>query len=268
MKKLLILSLLLTSCFNSDYKIEKPTNKKFHPIIQILGIQNKTEFHELNFPMGSCTAFVINDTTAVTAGHCLNITTHELEYRLLTIVKEAKLELMQLKAELFKVRKLCVGFQCVVHEIEILGRILSIKRELAISKVAKADRFKVLTLDGSNTKIVATAQYANERRDYGFVKGDFKKFNKLHIAPGFPVKPNNMLQSCGYAGLNSPPVCIDFIAIGKSTFDYAGLSMLVPGMSGGPVIDKDGRVVGINSSSPGKFAIMVPMLGVVQLKEK
>ena len=131
----------------------------------------------------------------------------------------------------------------------------------------KPDKFKIFDISGVDTEVVGTADWkANEKRDYGFITGDFKKFNKLYIKQGFDTKVGDMLRACGFPGGTSPAICIDFEARGSFNFDYYGYSMFVGGISGGPVIDHTGQVVGIAKGAQGEYSVMTPMIGVVNFE--
>jgi hypothetical protein len=263
---LFLMSLVfLTGCFNSksEYSIVKPKNGKFHSVIMFQ--TEERQLGEQKIPAGNCTAFVINDTTAITAGHCLNYTETFIEGELKEMIERAKKEVQRLKLMLADLRVNCVGFHCAMQAQQLIIGIQMNERDIKIVKEMKADKLKIFSIDGKDTKIVASALHKGKRRDFGFIKGDFKKFNKVGITPGFNVERGDMLRACGYAGANHPPACVNFKAAGAYGFAYAGESMFVPGMSGGPVFDGNGGVVGIISRMKGSAAIMVPMLGVVQL---
>ncbi len=141
-----------------------------------------------------------------------------------------------------------------------------LKVELAARKKAKkikVDVLKVNNIYGEDTKITASPVLKEVRsRDYAILEGDFKKFDRLGIAQGFDIHRGDTLRSCGYAGAKTPPICTDFIAGGNYRFNYYGYGYLMKGMSGGPVINKYGLVVGINASVGNNEIFMSPIVGV------
>lgn len=265
MKKLLVLAfrlVLLTGCLKkvSKYDIKQPTNGKHHAIIRISIQSVKIAGEEI--PGGQCTAFVISDTTAITAGHCLFVTKYSIK-KLKREAKKARKYIVDLQKKLDEVRLNCRGFQCALIEQQILIFIRQNKQLIKFAKKARPDKIKVFTIKGEEVKTKAFSLYSDNRRDYGFIRGNFKHFNKLNVAKGFSINKGDILRACGFAGAKTPPVCINYEAVGKRGFEYAGRSMYVPGMSGGPVLNSKNEVVGINSASPADVAIMTPILGVI-----
>lgn len=215
----------------------------------------------------SCTAFVVTDKFAVTAGHCLEITSQRLdEITNVDIPESEELERKYLqKIANLEINCRITNRRCM-REIEYVKVILE-KELIARAQVLseKADTFKVINVHGEDTNIEATADFKHKSRDYGIIRGDFKKFKKMHSRIGWHVKPGDTLKSCGFFGGKLPPTCVDFLAEGNYGFSYRGQGVLVPGISGGPVVDNLGYVVGIASSAHPEFIVMVPFIGIMDL---
>lgn len=234
----------------SAYKIYKPLNGKYHPIIKVFN--NKSGG-------GSCSAFVISDTIALTAGHCIRVDKYTRDLS----IKTAKEELVKLSAQLKAATK--DGNSRAAMMIQL--KIATINRNLDMilrSPKYTVDEFKVRTLKNKPVNIKVKARYKASNRDFGMLKGDFSKFNKLKVETNFTIEPNDILKACGYPGLATSPKCVDFTAVGQHGFEYAGRSMLVPGMSGGPVINANGYVVGINAAARGTVSLITPTLGILR----
>lgn len=246
--------IMLTACGLSrktaTYDIKKPTNGKHHAIIHIKSDKG-----------GVCSAFVIDDTTALTAGHCIVVD----EYQKKQAIKETKKQIAEIEKEVDKL-KLRKDMQAGFMLMQLTMALQQLYQDLEMAKQSQfdIDTFKVETIGGKDIKVKAKARFKHKRRDYGIIKGDFKKFNKLKVKSGFDVESLDVLRSCGYPGIADVPKCIDFTAMNQMGFSYMGRSMIVPGMSGGPVIDADGYVVGINSSVLKSFSIMEPTIGIVK----
>lgn len=226
----------------------------FHPIIRIT---NKT---------AGCTAFVVSDTTAITAGHCIVITQLMIDNKYSELIeKSEKIEQIYIEG-IVKLENTCPeDFRCMQDMIEIE---LMLKEELAARdklRNAVADTYKIIGVDGLNTGITAIAYSKHKTRDFGFLKGDFKKFKKLSIRSKWHVERNDILKVCGYFGGRIPPTCVKFLAVGSYGFTYSGRSMFVPGLSGGPAIDHLGYVVGIAVNASGEYSHIEPIIGVMDL---
>ena len=255
MRRILLILLILTSCTKhkiADYKIIAPVNGKYHAIIKISNQE------------GSCSAFVISNTLAMTAGHCATITESFIKYELPQKFRESDVRLIKLNAIIKDIKDNCGSTpECILilHTIENQLLIELENRKQAL--LLKPDLYTVVDINGKETNVMAVATYKEDRRDYLFIRGNFSNFNKLKIKRTFEVKPGDILKACGFPGATIPAVCVDFEAVGSHDFQYNGYSMFEPGISGGALIDSDGEVVGIASNVLDEFARMEPVFGTV-----
>lgn len=229
--------------------------KKFHPVIRIT-----------NSNGGNCSAFVISDTIAMTAGHCLRITSEWYNTMRDKQIKQSIVQLAAMRAKFEQLVSVCDYYECIIELDEIEGQLSQMERNIDYWTNAQVDQFTIKDMNGVDTSKTAFALSMANGRDYGFIQGDFKAFNKLEVKEGFDVKQGDVLKVCGFPGGKIPAVCIDFKAIGSLDFGYAGHSMFVPGISGSPVIDHEGKVVGIATMVKGGYAIIEPTLGTINFE--
>jgi len=255
----LCLSLLLTGVLlnnKSGYKIVPPKSGH-HAIIQIKS--NK----------GLCTAFVVSDKYAFTAGHCMEVTLSFINQVIPELFKKSDELLIELRKELAKINSTCPTVpSCIQYAESIKERI---KQEMEARKLArelKPDTYEVIDSNGSATGITAVAIANMDRRDFGLIRGDFRNFEKLTVDKEFKVKKGDKLKACGFPGSVKPAICIDFEAVSQYDFSYAGISMFVPGISGGPVLNSEGVVVGIAVASAGEYSFITPSIGLPDVSKK
>lgn len=131
----------------------------------------------------------------------------------------------------------------------------------------KDARFAV-TIDGETFELEAVAM--NGRIDVGLFRGDFRKFDKLLVdfysydQTAYFTAPLTSFISCGYPYSQKTLTCTRFYPKTNVGFYIAGQGMLIPGMSGGPVLDPlTGAVIGVNSAAGQGAFYVSPVLGML-----
>lgn len=246
----------------NTYDIQHPPEGKQHAIINILS--TKQDGKNWN-----CSAFVISDEIALTAGHCVQVDEMFKEsFVYEEAMRQHKKEVAFIKAEIQKYVG-CMTIYCA-NALNNLGmrleNLMTLKEKVE-AKARNVDLFIVRNIYGQDTGIRATALYKNrDGRDHAILKGNFRDFQKIPVRKGFHVENGDKLRACGYAGSKTPPVCIDQYAVDNEGFLFRNFGYMVKGMSGGPVIDKYGFAVGINSKVGDGYVFMDTLVGIIDFK--
>lgn len=120
---------------------------------------------------------------------------------------------------------------------------------------------------GNDTGTVAKVAASHGRIDIAMLIGDFNNFHV--IEPDFyEFSPTNALSrysACGFPGLQNKVTCTNFVPTHNDGFSIAGKGFLIPGMSGGPVIDIINRkLIAVNSAASTNGTVLVaPVLGIL-----
>lgn len=157
-----------------------------------------------------CSGAVINDTTAITAAHCI---------------------------------------------VDNFGFFMALSRK----------PIAIYTANGVNSYVVALPKAASPAADVGIIYGDFRNFekqpiqknaNKIHEAFTLGAK------ACGFPW-GGKLTCFSVSKLGKYFFHYTSTDGgLWPGMSGGPVVDNNGLLIGVNSAVSEKENIYAPIVEI------
>ena len=239
---------------------EAAKSEKHHPIIRINRTNNGKDG-------GKCTAFVISDTQAMTAAHCFKKTKLDVQERKEKALKRLDAAEKKLIAYIVELENTCplIDPQCARLFERSEAQLADIARQRKSWKKQEPDEFKVHNVyaEPVNIKVVAY-DVESKKRDVGLLEGDFKSFNKIKVRYGWHVKDGDTLSACGFFGGKSPPLCTDFVVDGTDIFYVKGKGLL-PGVSGGPVLDSENYVVGIAVKVSKEYALMEPILGTTHL---
>jgi hypothetical protein len=123
----------------------------------------------------------------------------------------------------------------------------------------------VMNDDGTVT-VLAKPVGANTRLDWGLLKGDFHKIPGAHlVSRDLVIEPK--LAACGYPMGSHVLYCANVYPQVNDLFIIKCGGLILPGMSGGPVFDKAGEVVGLNvqgyEAKDGGGSGYTPTLGIL-----
>jgi hypothetical protein len=126
--------------------------------------------------------------------------------------------------------------------------------------------------DSSNRPVGVTSRVKGiiPQLDRAILKGDFRHFSHSpYISdPNETAKSTvqgTKLISCGYP-LGGKLYCSEYIFKQMYGFGFAGYSLLIPGMSGGPTMTPDGKVIAINSAVIEDLSLVSPIYGIEEEK--
>ena len=262
------MTILLTGCLSKvpeqkePFSVDKPKTGKHHAVIKILTENG-----------GGCTAFVISNRKAITAGHCIEVSKSLIHQNKENAITNARIFIERTLAEMNSVDCETIEsmpkIECQAIKKNMSRGISDAQRFISKLKKNQPDTFKVFNSLGKEVKVKVFALDSEMGfRDFAVLSGDFSEFEKMPLAKNFDVLPGELLRSCGFAALKTPAVCSNFIALGNTGFGYRGNGYLVKGMSGGPVVNANGEVVGINVAVSRDEVIMTPIIGILDILTK
>lgn len=122
--------------------------------------------------------------------------------------------------------------------------------------------------DNKAIGVTGNAINANVGMDHAIIYGNFRKLPKRKYTSDFRtlddirLTPGQVLKACGYplgGNLECSNITVEdtYIFMWQTTGGW-----LIPGMSGGPVMLKDGTVVAVNVAANEKRRIVSPILNI------
>lgn len=132
------------------------------------------------------------------------------------------------------------------------------------------ETYKIVTLPGyveavkTVRTIDAKAAAVNKRADYALIIGNFKELTKMQLIPTIVDIWNggNPVVTCGFAYGEKLASCFSINKAGYYNFGFATDAPLYPGMSGGPVVNRAGYIIAVNSYVEGNTSVCMPLVGL------
>lgn len=137
------------------------------------------------------------------------------------------------------------------------------------SHVARDGRAEVVLADGR--KYVGIVAARHPTRDLAIIKVAEEGLPAIHVGDSSTVRPGQLAIAIGHPlGFRDAVTAGVVVASGQAATETGPRTgdllqadvALAPGNSGGPLVDAQGRVIGINSMVAGKLAFAIPSLAV------
>lgn len=159
----------------------------------------------------------------------------------------------------------------VISEHTVLTAAHCVVSEDAPGPLGWRQNIEIRPSDNSPLNIKATVYHVRHQFDQALLVGEFDKFYVRPFISG--VKNLTILRKtanmtvCGYP-LNGSLYCGTFYFKSLDNFFWKGTGLLLPGMSGGAVLDSDGNLLATNVAVTEQYSIVSPTYNIRQEVEK
>jgi Trypsin len=132
----------------------------------------------------------------------------------------------------------------------------------------KTEGIDIRTDENYNLNVSAKAVWITPQLDQGLLRGNFHRFEHRGIITDIhdildTTKSRVPYVTCGYP-MGGHLTCTYFQYERLDNFAWRGEGLLIPGMSGGPTMTKDGAIVGVNIAVDGPDALVSPVYNLDQ----
>jgi hypothetical protein len=161
-------------------------------------------------------------------------------------------------------RTFCSGTVVNEHTIVTAGHCTLI--ETAFGPTVNTSPIEIRAEDNTELFVTAKVVYATPQLDIAVLTGEFPMFDYKDII----TEPKKLVDlrkkgdgflSCGYP-MGGALFCTPMKFMGPLGFQFAMEGVLIPGMSGGPTMNRDGEVIGINSAVTESLSLISPPYNV------
>lgn len=131
------------------------------------------------------------------------------------------------------------------------------------------DEIHIFSDQGEDTGIIGKPVFSVTSQDVALIKGDFSKFKYIRVdfLGRIPIQAGNeAFLSIGFPAGQSTPSSVYLFPRGNYNFMYVMIGgNIFKGQSGGPVVNKDSVVIGVNSAVSENSVIIGPVVGILTL---
>ncbi len=158
-------------------------------------------------------------------------------------------------------RTFCSGV--VVNEHTIITASHCVIENTEFGPMMNQDQIEIRIADNRPLGVTAKAYNVRVQLDQALLMGDFRRFQPRRVITRIHDlikigRYDQTLITCGYP-LGGPLYCGKMYFQDLTDFMWATKGLLLPGMSGGPVMLEDGTVVAVNIAVGGNLSVVSPI---------
>lgn len=132
--------------------------------------------------------------------------------------------------------------------------------------VLDADAIEIRGVDNKPLNAFGHVVNAREQLDQAIIQGNFESFQPMKVTMTVSdlltyQKKGEHFMACGYP-LGGGLFCQNVFFDSNKEFMWAMHGVILPGMSGGPVVAQDGSVVATNDAVEGELSIVAPVWNI------
>lgn len=149
------------------------------------------------------------------------------------------------------------------------GTVITNEYVLTAAHCAQKGSIVITDKDMAKTAVVAQFFVGNVQADYALVKGDFHEFMKAkYTTDSVEILHTPITSLCGFPW-GAELLCVKITIIEMPLVVHIATdAVMYPGMSGGPVINSQGVVVGVNTAVGDGRSIVSPIIGLDTLLQE